>query len=552
MFRKKFIDQLKEKYKKGGTRLEGGVMLPIPNSNAVEFKGKTHEEGGIMLDEKTEVENNETMDKVIMKDGENKDYFFSSYLKKNGQSYADMHKEILSRGGSQKDINYLARMQEKAAKRNPNKIQSAKLGGVMQYKTGGPFKNKEEGNAFRAWVNETYPDYAEEIDLDNTGGYDNAHIMKAWDKYGETYTNKDIEEPVEFEGGTYTDPEGNIYEKGRTGEWRVRWNKATAEGLPEFGEVPQDLTGWETLQEGFDPSASGALTSYTGTMPKIEVPEEKTELTDDQQTLFDKIQGRAERKGDVPAIAAAAGIAQLGPAAYSLFHKQPPAEQAQYTRGFTNPIVAQMAKAPTLDRVNYNAERANNAAQMREIGNYIETSGGGPANIINKMMAYGKKQQGDMLIASAESKANMAISNQEAQMKNAVTLSNFQRAQQASQVNAQLQQGETARMDQINLANAAARQAVKDDEEFQKYQGVNTLGSNLAGLAGDLMSYKASERMARVMGSEGIYDRDAFRTIASKEIKKSGIPGICGGTSGIPCTDDMINKFITSQNKDKE
>ena len=86
-------------------------------------------------------------------------------------------------------------------------------------------------------------------------------------------------------------------------------------------------------------------------------------------------------------------------------------------------------------------------------------------------------------------------------------------------------------MDQINLANAAARQAVKDDEEFQKYQGVNTLGSNIAGLAGDYLSYKASERMARVMGSEGIYDRD------------------CGGDTGIPCTDDHINKFITSQNK---
>jgi len=555
MFRKKFIDQLKEKYKKGGTRLEGGVMLPIPNSNAVEFKGNTHEEGGIMLDKKTEVENDEVMTKVDTKDGE-KDYFFSSYLKKGGQSFASISKDILQNGGTKKEINLLAKMQEKAAKRDPKQI--ARLGGVMKYKTGGPFESAEEGNAFRQWIIDNYPEYAEEIDLSPKGDwkpgqtYYKDYIKKAYDTYGEDYANKDIEEPVELEGGTYTDPEGNIYEKGRTGEWRVRWNKATAEGLPEFGEVPQDLTGWETLQEGFDPSESGALTNYTGTMPKIEVPEEKTELTDNQQALWDKIQGKAERRGDVPAIAAAAGIAQLGPAAYSLFHKQPPAEQAKYTRGFTNPIVAQMAKAPTLDRVNYNAERANNAAQMREINNYIDTSGGGPSNIINKMMAYGKKQQGDMLIASAESKANMAISNQEAQMKNAVTLNNFQRAQQAAQVNAQLQAQETARMDQINLANAAARQAVKDDEEFQKYQGVNTLGTNLAGLAGDLMSYTAAERMSRVMGSEGIYDRDVFRTIATKEIKKTGIPGICGGTSGIPCTDDMINKFITSQNKEKE
>tara|TARA_R110000744_G_scaffold250113_1_gene366332 strand:- start:1199 stop:3748 length:2550 start_codon:yes stop_codon:yes gene_type:complete len=655
-------------YKTGGTNLEGGVMLPIPNSNAVEFKGNTHEQGGIMLDKKTEVENNETMDKVIMKKGGKKDYFFSSYLKKGGLSFSDMHKDILANGGTQNEINILAKMQEKAAKRNPKQI--ARLGGVVKYATGGvneddyrveeewvsykyengkwykklkstnskgkrysdvkgdimyeqgndpfknwqpvrnadkrnslstivtqrtlkeskeqlenqiekvkkienkkdkktktntkvetetdeettemPFKTKEEGNEFRNYINEIYPEYAKEIDLDKTGSYKNTYIKTAWDKYGEEYANKDVEEDLtELEKGTYTDPEGNIYEQGRTGEWRVRWNKATLEGIPEFGEVPQDLSGWEPMQEGFDPTESGALTEFTGTMPKIEEDKEEIELTEDQQTLYDTIKKRADRRGEVPAIAAAAGIAQLGPAAYSMFHKQPAAEQAPYTRGFTNPIVAQMAKAPKLDRVNYNAERASNAAQMREINNYIDTSGGGPANIINKMMAYGKKQQGDMLIAGAESKANVAISNQEAAMKGKVAISNFERAQQASVTNAQLQQGETARMDQIGLANASARQAVKDDEEFQKYQGVNTLGTNLAGLAGDLMSYKASERMAKVMGSEGIYDRDVFRSIASKEIKKSGIPGICGGTSGIPCTDDMINKFMTSQEKEK-
>ena len=111
---------------------------------------------------------------------------------------------------------------------------------------------------------------------------------------------------------------------------------------------------------------------------------------------------------------------------------------------------------------------------------------------------------------------------------------------------------ETARKDQINAYNATARQKVKDDEEYQKYQGINTLGTNIAGLAGDYLSYKASERMARVMGSEGIYDRDAFRTVASKEISKSGIPGVCGGDTGIPCTDAHINTFITSQNKEQK
>ena len=41
-------------------------MNPIPGSDAVEFEGNTHDEGGILLDSQTEVENGETMDKVTM------------------------------------------------------------------------------------------------------------------------------------------------------------------------------------------------------------------------------------------------------------------------------------------------------------------------------------------------------------------------------------------------------------------------------------------------------------------------------------------------------
>lgn len=50
-----------------------------------------------------------------------------------------------------------------------------------------PFKSTTEGNAFRAWVNDNYPAYAQEIDLDRTGAYDNAYIRKAYVKYGAVY-----------------------------------------------------------------------------------------------------------------------------------------------------------------------------------------------------------------------------------------------------------------------------------------------------------------------------------------------------------------------------
>jgi hypothetical protein len=52
-----------------------------------------------------------------------------------------------------------------------------------------PFKNNDEGNKFRKWVNDTYPEYAKQIDLDPEGSYNNSYIKKAWKSYGEEFMN---------------------------------------------------------------------------------------------------------------------------------------------------------------------------------------------------------------------------------------------------------------------------------------------------------------------------------------------------------------------------
>ena len=50
-----------------------------------------------------------------------------------------------------------------------------------------PFKDKTEGNAFRAWVIVKDKKYAEEISLADTGEHNNDTIKKAWVKYGKDY-----------------------------------------------------------------------------------------------------------------------------------------------------------------------------------------------------------------------------------------------------------------------------------------------------------------------------------------------------------------------------
>ena len=147
-----------KKYNMGGAMLPGGMAAPIPGSDAIEFMGQTHDQGGIMMDPQTEVEDGETMDQVTMKHGGKRDYFFSSHLKKGGMSYADMHKNVLAMGGAQEDVDYLARMQEKAAGRDPNQV--AKLGGVMKYQRAGlkvPLETLREMYPGENLLNYMYP-----------------------------------------------------------------------------------------------------------------------------------------------------------------------------------------------------------------------------------------------------------------------------------------------------------------------------------------------------------------------------------------------------------
>ncbi len=60
-------------------------------------------------------------------------------------------------------------------------------GGKNKNIGGLPFTNNTEGNRFRAWINDNFPAYAQKIDLDRTGSYNNAYVQQAWDKYGAQY-----------------------------------------------------------------------------------------------------------------------------------------------------------------------------------------------------------------------------------------------------------------------------------------------------------------------------------------------------------------------------
>jgi len=396
-------------FEMGGVKLPGGVAKPIPGSDAIEFKGKSHEQGGIMVDPNTEVEGNETMDKVTMKNGGKSDYFFSQHLKLGGKSFAQRHKDILKNGGSQKDIDALAKMQEEKAGRNPDDV---KLGAGGYYQLGG-----------------TDDDIAATVSI--------PEVI--------------ISPELPYIAPKAYQPEPMVYDPSKISREEIVSN-----------------------DEAMDNEAMD------------------NELTDVEKKALRRM-GR-----DVPGLAIGAGAAQLIAPAYAFFKKDRVAEQM----GAPGRI-----KAPALDRVSFNAERAANAAQSRAINRSIDTSGAGPAGIIAKMSAYRQKQQGDIKIAAQEARMNTAIANQEAQMEQQANIRNVANALQVEQMNARLREQQLAA------------------DESRKLGAIDAFTERAAGLAGDVMSYKATERLARATGDMGIYERDRLRNFLKNEINpRTGQP----------------------------
>jgi len=524
--------------KHGGVRLPGGTMNPIPGSDAVEFKGKSHKQGGILLDEQTEVEGGETMDKVTMKNEGPSDYFFSKYLKLGGKSYAQRHKDILKKGGTQQDIDALAMSQEKTAGRNPGIIQMER-GGVRKYQYAGPY--------FYTPMNPMLPNYKMTVgvpELQLPGSGNQVDFLAGIRNRNETNTQTTQTAGLDPTGldprmygpfapvdNTYVDVNTKLPPMGPMGpnlEEPLGVNTPIIR-TPVRTEESKEATVVPTnTSEGT--TAGTTAGTGTGTATETDTREEETPITsikpkplpnilDDatpvkpeiveqikQLEAKEKTQGLTddERKAlkklyrDVPLGAYAAGAAQMIPAAYAFLRK----EKAQKLMGPAGRI-----GSPKLDRVDFNKERSQNASDARALNKSIETSGSGPAGIIAKMAAFKRKQDGDMQIATAETRANAGIQAQEAQMKQQADLTNVQNALAVDNVN-------TAMMENQRVA-----------DENRRYMAIDKLANTSAGLMGDVMSYKANERMARAIGSMGIYEREKlFNSMLGKVNPRTGRP----------------------------
>ena len=216
-----------------------------------------------------------------------------------------------------------------------------------------------------------------------------------------------------------------------------------------------------------------------------------------------------------------------------------------FESGVTSPIVPGRLRAEKLSHVNMNLQRSINDSNLREMNQYIDTSGGGPANMINRMAAWGQKHEGDMQIAQAEKQANIGISNQNVAIENQAKLHNLKMEQEAALGNAQMQQAEAQRLNEVNAINTAAKNKVKDDEEYMKYAGIIAGAQGIGSLFGDMLSYKGDRRKALGYSMMGSTERMFLKQNLGGTLYRTDGSIFCES-----CTEeDIANYYNASKNQ---
>lgn len=442
----------------------GGYMRPLPGG-AVEFVGPKHSQGGIMLDPQTEVEGGETMDKVKMRENGGKagEYIFSDFLKLGKKTFAQRHKEMLSRGGSQADIQKLAKMQEEVAKREGRDENGPR--GEEQIMQEGGFAIQEEATGVMPANIEDLENY----ELDTEGAY--ARNFPE----GQSKTEEGLYRRADGDEVTMT----QVDQLKANNPWYEDWDnfdptnpesveafqKAYNERVPESAQIKIDGKVGEQTVSAYIPYKRQEEVVIN------ETPEETpTETPEDPPGP-----GMNLRKDILLPYQLMGPLAEL-----TSKYPQP------------NKVAAPVTGRIKMPRINMNAERAALSSSTNAANKFIQNQSAGPAAIAAQMAMNEKQRAGNIEIASQEARANTQAAAQE-------ELGNLR----ASQFDA----ANVARARQFN----ALSQNQRDQNEYEKRMlAFNQLGTNLAQYSNDLRSYRAEDRMAEASQISGEFTRQKY------------------------------------------
>lgn len=514
------------KYETGGQVLEGGTKEHVAG-NLFEYKGRSHEEGGI-IEGDIEVEGGEMeMQDMPMADGSVSDYIFSDKLRYGGATFADAAKAKMKEGATPSDMSTLAKIQESAASnrgekgRDPDLIM--KHGGVKKmYNDGGPiYKNLgEEGLKAQTVQDSGY--YAS----------DDTKMISEEDERKDFFErNKDILVGLGIEKWDDYEPakHASMFQSAVNTHFKEKFDndpelqeKMKKEGIEDAGAYAKKVGFGDegiTKLDGYHGEYTNSMsTQSTKPVPSEEVVEETVDPPVDEDAdveddvEIEKIQVEEEKSEDPvdnkvdygPLV----GAAQMLPVFAAMNDKPDYISQPDLiTPGV---VRAEREAKVNLDRVDYTDQLARNSQDAAALNRSIETSGGGSSNIVNKMAAFAKKKQADRQIKSDESRANTAIGNQEAGMNSQVNARNAANALQASRTNAKnilaADEANTRNKMYVDEFNRGAEAATFD----RKLDALQTGTQNVAQMYRDRLSYDAETRKANaIAGETGINTREA-------------------------------------------
>lgn len=455
-------------FKEGGMKLDGGMAVNIPGSDAVEFKGNRHSAGGIN-DGTSEVEHGETKDGVSSKKhgGAQMPYYFSDYVntdgskKYGGNSYADAHKRLIASGGTQEQIDALAASQEVARGDDPSKI-------------------AQEGG-FPSKVDNTRVSTTNDVDpkgnfVKYRGGDAGDYGSSFWtgkleaDKaeYARNFGKKQ-EGGMKHQGGSF---QGTAYDTPASyfgpNEDMVRYNMRDIElgnNLPAA-----EMEEFNSLTEGVNDQVGGAA----GQVGNGYTNDEASNVTSNGNLLANKY-ATEDKLG-----LAASMLAPM--TAYTMTPGQMPAQ------GSVTPV-----EAPVFKYTNMNEVRAQNERDFQKVSQYIKTSGGGPADMINLMSAYDRKMIANQNVSSEENKGDIAIDNMNADSQFKADVTNV---------------GNELDMKKIKLQSDMANVQMSEDQKANKVEALQTAAENINTSIRDRKAYDASILFAETIdGGSGVLGR---------------------------------------------
>jgi hypothetical protein len=571
----------------GGVNLPGGIMEPIPGSDAVVFKGATHDQGGIGVDEQTEVEGGgfapdgtplegETMDKVVMNKGGAKDYFFSDHLKKGGMSYAQQHKKILQNGGGQTEVNMLAKMQEKAANRDPKQV--AKLGGVMKYEQGGVFNSKKRREALLESIMND-PRY-KEGDTSYLNEMNELLVASGQEPLVDPRQQRkeDRRPPIVEQKRRKLRNLQLFVDQGREltpeqqEEYNILSNDRNLNDGPlaiktrEMQQIPNEMSEPELAQSNdinkgipkFIPAGPGRMDymqnpdyfepaepSALNDAGVVGMSQEEVDLAKGVDNTYDAYLARTQMKGTdtaiseedwnkkqkkeaariarimnpgMPTEAKIGAAAQFLPAIGAMLTKQKDPEKYKYTSGFENPIIAERVKGQVYKAPNQDEARARLASSYTGEQRFIDTSGAGAAGIANRQSLFARKLSAEGTLGAQEAKDQITAENLTRKSQEQADARNAQNALAASTTNAQMIQREADRRAAVDNANIGLKNARENEKVANRMNILTNLSQGVAGVMGDTMQYKADERVAKAQGLYGIYERDRLTKALAGQI----------------------------------